>query len=376
MTSLDQLARDAGAEARDHLATIEAPAPAVIARRSRRGRLATGLAVVAVLALAGGGLALARQDDPDPTSLQIIDDPTATTLPPEVPVWWDDAGLHRSDIVEQTPFELNQRDEVVSVLALVRDGALYEDPGTGDVWFHPWGGEPRVVGHDSDNGPGGDSQGVVAAWFEGTDLVVYDTARDVEISRSPEAPVLGAPFRQYVGGYEHVVGNGFMHVSSEEVVWRSAAGVHRLDVASGRSSLVWEGSQFAELRLEDLQDGTRVWGDYATGSLSVEVDGRETLPLPDLEPMGRLSRDGRFVVSALDTDGTLGAAFVDLRTGETWPVVGDDWNAWIAWSYGDVAVLRVERGTAGPDLGLFACDAEARECTRLESGGSIVLPSS
>jgi hypothetical protein len=56
--------------------------------------------------------------------------------------------------------------------------------------------------------------------------------------------------------------------------------------------------------------------------------------------------------------------------------VGEHWNAWIAWSYGDVAVLRVERGTAGPDLGLFACDARARECTQLESGGSILLPSS
>ncbi len=285
-------------------------------------------------------------------------------------------GLHRGDVVEQTPFELNERDEIVSVLALVRDGALYDDPRSGDVWFHPWGGEPRVVGHDAETGPGGDSEGVVAAWFEGTDLVVYDTARDVEISRTSETPVLAAPFRQYVGGYEHVVGNGFMHVSSEEVVWRSGAGVHRLDAAGGRSSLVWEGSQFAEVRLEDLQDGTGVWGDYGTGTLSVEVDGR-TLPLPDVEPMGRLSRDGRFVLSPLDTDGTLGAAFVDLRDGEIWPVAGEHWNAWISWSYGNIAVLRVEWDSgSGPAPGLFACDAVARECTPLESGGYIVLPSS
>ena len=347
----------------------------------RRARLAT----LAVLALVASAVALLRIDGDD--AAPITTDPPATTVAAvgAVPVWWDERGLHHGDVLEQTPFELNRRDEIVSVLALVRDGALYVDPENGDVWFHPWGGEPRVVGHHSDAGPGGDSDGVLAAWFEGTELVVYDTARDVEISRTPETPVLATPFRLYVGGYEHVTGNGFMHISSEEVVWRSAAGVHRLDVAGGRSSLVWEGSQFAPQRLEDLQDRTRVWGDYGTGSLqsgstetgslSVEVAGRGTLPVPDLAPMGRLSGDGRFVVSAIDTDRALGAAFVDLRTRETWPVVGEHWNAWISWSYGEIAVLRVERGTAGPDLGLFACDVDAHECSQLKSDGSILLPS-
>lgn len=347
-----------------------------------RRALVLVLAAAAVLAIVAGAVALLRIDEDADGPITTDPPATTTTVPslggiPDGAVWYDDAGLHHGDVVEPTPFELNERDEIVSVLALVRDGALYDEPRTGDLWFHPWGGEPRVVGHDTETGPGGDAEGVVAAWFEDTDLVVYDTVRGVEISRTPETPVLAAPFRQYVGGYEHVVGNGFMHVSSEEVVWRSGAGVHRLDVASGRSSLVWEGSPFAELRLEDRQDGTRVWGDYGTGTLSVEVEGRGRIPLPDLEPMGRLSRDGRFVLSAVDTDGAHGAAFVQLRTGETWPVVGQHWNAWISWSYGDIAVLRVEwESGSGPAPGLFACDAEARECTQLQSGGSFVLPSS
>jgi Tol biopolymer transport system component len=81
MSSLDQLARDAGAEVRDRVATIEAPTPGVIARRSRRGRVATGLAAIAVLALAGGGLAVALQDDSGSTGLKVTDDPEPTTVP-------------------------------------------------------------------------------------------------------------------------------------------------------------------------------------------------------------------------------------------------------------------------------------------------------
>ena len=46
--TLDQLARDAGADVRDQVATIEPPTPGAIARRSRRGRMGTGLAVLAV----------------------------------------------------------------------------------------------------------------------------------------------------------------------------------------------------------------------------------------------------------------------------------------------------------------------------------------
>ena len=73
--NLDQLARDAGADVRDQVATIEPPTPDAIARRSRRGRIGTGLAALAVLALAGVGLATALQDDPAPSRLQVTDDP-------------------------------------------------------------------------------------------------------------------------------------------------------------------------------------------------------------------------------------------------------------------------------------------------------------
>ena len=291
-------------------------------------------------------------------------------------VWYDDAGLHHGNQVDPTPFPLVQaRGEVLSVLALVRDGALYVDPENGDVWFHAWDSPPRVVGHDSATGPGGSPDGTVAAWFEGRELVVYDTASDVEMSRTPETPALADPFRKYVGGLEHVVGNGFMHVSAEGVVWRSTSGIRRLDLVNGQASWLWRGPATATPRLEDVRDGTRVWGDYKTGTLRVDV-GKRRLPLPNLEPMGRLSPDGTFVVSAWDTGGSLGVGFVDLGSGQSWEALGKGWNAWIAWTYANVAVLRVESGTSGPDLGLFACGAEARACSRLPSSGSVLLPSS
>jgi hypothetical protein len=136
-----------------------------------------------------------------------------------VPVWYDAKGLHRGDVVEQTPVALVEPEQVVDAdgelipargaLAVV-SGAVYLDPATGGVWFHPWGGDPRIVGHHSAAGPGGDPRivghhsaagpggdpnGDTAVWFEGSDplnatpgeLVVYDMAAGREISRTMQS---------------------------------------------------------------------------------------------------------------------------------------------------------------------------------------------
>jgi hypothetical protein len=291
-------------------------------------------------------------------------------------VWYDGNGLHLGDRVVETAVDLHQaRGEVLSVLALVRAGTVYLDPVAHDVWFHPWNGEPRRVGHGSVAGPGGNSEGDVAAWFEGSELVVYDTAAGAVISRTTQTPVLDHPFREYVGGYEHVVGNGFMQVSDTEVVWRSAVGVHRLDVADGTSRLLDGGLSTMNPRLEDVHDGTRVWGDYSTASLSIELDGLRDAPVPGLEPAGRLSPDGSFLAAPWSDGVSRGVAFVDVRTGESWVVAGANWNPWISWSYGDVAVLRIELTSTGPDLKLLACHAVERTCERLTGGGRL-LPNS
>ena len=99
----------------------------------------------------------------------------------------------------------------------MRSGAVYLDPATGDVWFHPWGGEPRIVGHNSDGGPRRGPNGDTAAWFEGSELVVYDTAAGREISRdrARAARVTG------LAGDHYPAGNGFLQVSAERVVWHA-----------------------------------------------------------------------------------------------------------------------------------------------------------
>ena len=161
--SLDQRARDAGAEVRDQVATIEPPTAGAIARRSRRGRVATGVAAVAVLALAGAGSPSPCRNDPDAHLAADHRRPRARRLTVlaggDVPVWYDAKGLHRGDVVEQTPVEIvasrSGTTSVEGALALVRSGAVYLDPATGDVWFHPWGGEPRIVGHNSRRAPAG-----------------------------------------------------------------------------------------------------------------------------------------------------------------------------------------------------------------------------
>ena len=171
-------------------------------------------------------------------------EPTSTKKPVRPPrvgsartCLYDATGLHHGDVVEQTPVELFETDAegAFRVLAPVRRGALYRDPATDDVWFHPWNGQPRVVGHDSETGPGGDPAGDVAAWFEGDVLVVYDTAHDREISRTTEEPVLD------YATWNRAAATG----SGTSRPRRSCGGpekhLHRLDLTTGTSSIVWEG---------------------------------------------------------------------------------------------------------------------------------------
>ena len=97
------------------------------------------LAIAATGALDSGGSRLSKNLEP-------------VAPPPAVqgsgPVWFDAAGLHHGDVVEETPVDLwgvftgggRRR------WCLVRTGALYRDPANNDVWFHPWAGQPRIVG--------------------------------------------------------------------------------------------------------------------------------------------------------------------------------------------------------------------------------------
>ena len=226
--SLDQRARDAGAEVRDQVATIEPPTPGVIARRSRRGRVATGLAAIAVLALAGVGLAVALQDDPGPTRLKVTDDPEPTTVP-GVPVWYDANGLHRGDVVEQTPVELGAAGRTATLDGGAGAGAVgcgVPGPRDGRRVVPPLGrgaphrgtrlrGGPRRGPRTATPPPGSKGSD---AWRDGSgELVVYDTAAGREISRTEQ------PRPSPTSSGEHSPpGNSFLQVSAERVVWQAS----------------------------------------------------------------------------------------------------------------------------------------------------------
>jgi len=360
----------------DHDAAVE---DEVHRRPVRGGRpLALALAGVAVLALVAGAVGLLRIDRRD--DQPITTDPPATTVPATLPgdppiVWYDARGLHHGDVVEQTPVDLlgeGGDGGAVGALTLVRNGAVYLDPATLDVWFHPWGGEPRIVGHNSAAGPGGDPNGDTAAWFEGSELVVYDTAVGREISRSDQRGriVFG------LMSDHRPTGNGFLQVSPQHVVWNSfqAAGTYSYDLRTGSTSAVEPRMTSAvELPtgrfLEDVHDRVEVSGRVGSpdGSLVVSVPGRAELRLPALEGKARLSPSGNYLLGVEDSDERHGAVIVDIRTGEVWPVPRDVYP-WIAWSYGDIALVDHTEDA------LLACDAARRACEQLHPEGPFLMP--
>ena len=290
-----------------------------------------------------------------------------------MPVWYDAKGLHRGDVVESTPVELVQPDRPGSVspqnaaLALVRSGAVYLDPAAGDVWFHPWAGAPRVVGHDSKAGPGGDPNSDIAVWFEGSDplnatpgeLVVYDTAAGREISRTLQKE--GVADCSGTCGDHFPAGNGFLQVSTERVVWTSWTQRYSHDLRTRSTSEVKtpEASHLA-----DVHDDVEVL--VERGDVVLTVPGRAEQRYPELESHLRLSPSGNHVLAVEGTEDRHAAAIVDIGSGELWRVPSDAY-AWIAWSYGDIALVDTEAE-------LLACDASRRTCERLPAERPILMP--
>lgn len=353
---------------------------------------ATAAIVVGVAALSFGG----RTDSPpDPAP-----SPSVTNVPDVVgtsdAVWYDDAGLHHGDVVEQTAVPLRpSRWGNGAVLTLVRSGALYHDATRDEIWFHPWGGDARVVGHGSAYGPAGDPEGDNAAWFEGSELVVYDTNSSREIARITTDPVRATVPLEGTGS-----GNGFMQVSSDAVVWVAAATdddtsgwpVRRLDLAT-RDVTEPEIDSFFDVHGETL-----VVGFENSSLLTVEDPNREPPKEPSFPTIGaldartaRLSPDGRFVLATwrLPKDSLVGIS--DLDSGETFPIfddaeagsgVGAPTVTEITWAYGSTALLALDPDddrSPSPREGrgwlLLACDAEARACVELPTSGTVVPPS-
>ena len=351
-------------------------APASLADDVRRGRrrvrrnrgLVMGALVAAVVVIVGVATALRGGPDGGSDRLEPVETPSVEVE--GVPVWYDAEGLHRGDVVEETPVEIVRLDDqtLAGALALVRTGAVYLDPATYDVWFHPWGGEPRIVGHDSEAGPGGDPNGDTAAWFEGSDalepgpgeLVVYDTAAGREISRTSVAQ--GVSNCSGICGDHYPTGNGFLQVSAERIYWTSGAASFTHDVESQTTSEV-ESSDGRYVI--DVHDDVEVLGE--NGDVVVTAPGRAEETYADLETHVRLSPSGNYVLASELTEDRHAAATVDTRTGELWRVPRNRYP-WIAWSYGDIAMVDQEDGY------LLACDVARQTCDIIRPEQPFLMP--
>lgn len=309
-----------------------------------------------------------------------------------VPVWYDAKGLHRGDVVEQTPVDIAAQGGVLGTmgaLALVRSGALYWDPETLEVWFHPWGGKPHIVGHDSPLGPGGDPNGDTAAWFEkpGTtsvsgalfeerELVIYDTAAGREISRT-----LGLPGVQPLGGDHRPPGNTFLQVSAERVVWLGYY-PHRNVIRGGEEVRLMPYSHDIRTNttsppvdaLVDLHNDIEA-SDPANvdpsvpSALVLRVPGRDDQSYPNLEGgWARLNGRGSYLLAVEYGSGRHAAAIVDTGTGDLWQVPKNAYPN-LAWSYGDIAMVDTEDE-------LLACDATLRTCQSLPAERPFLMPTS
>ena len=82
-------------------------------------------------------------------------------------------------------------------------------------------------------------------------------------------------------------------------------------------------------------------------ALVLRVPGRAEERYPDMEWHGRLSPSGNYVLAVEDTKERHGAAIIDTRTGELWRVPKDVYP-WIAWSYGDIAMVDTPRMSCSP----------------------------
>ena len=318
--------------------------------RRRRRRVAIGASVVAALIAVPMVITIPGNGHREPLPLG-----QSKPVIGEGPVWFDAQGLHRGDQVEQTPVKR------MGALALVRTGAVYQDPATSDVWFQPWGGDPRVVGHGVSAGPGGDPEGDTAAWFEGSELVVYDTATGSEISRTPQLPAAANCGEMCAEHYP--AGSNFVEVSAEKVIW---TGYTRreptitFDVSSQTTTQVTS-------PVIDVHGQVAVRYDWSgSGAIVVSVPGQATARYPALEPRARLSPDGRYVLGVESTKSRHAAAIVDVRSGEVFHVPKNG-SPFISWSYGDTALVKT-------DDQFLACDASQRTCKSLPADGEFLMP--
>jgi hypothetical protein len=320
--------------------------------RRRQRTLGVTLAAAAVAAAVGIGVLLVPHPSSEPTPAPRPPKAVATGTPPSTAVWYDADGLHRGTRVYAVPGTAAP----ISI-ALVRGGAVYLVPSTLHIRYQPWHGVARDLGHGSREagwllGPGSDPEGSTAAWFDGPDLVMYDTARHTEIARVPE------PGRRVMPYYENEFGTRFHYVDGRRVVWDAQDGrTLGYDRVTGRTTTVTPRSSDGQSPDVTRAGGTlRVSGASGNGPV-------------------RFSPDGRYLVS-LDDTGAAVTPVVEAADGTSWRAVASTTDASVGWGYGHTLMYLQSGGTGQFDdpAPLLVYDARTRQVVAVEHRGEVILP--
>jgi hypothetical protein len=361
---------------------VDVPALRARAGQTRRRRRVTAvsLAAAAVAAAVGIGVLLVPHASSEPTPAPRPPTIVPTGTPPRGAVWYDADGLHHGTDVYAVPGTAAP----ISI-APVRGGAVYLVPSTLHVRYQPWHGPARDIGRGSREanwllGPGSGPGGTTAAWFDGQDLVMYDTATDTEVARVSE------PGRRVMPYYEHEFGTRFRYVDAYYVVWDARDGrVLMYDRPRGRTTTIGHVSSGA--------DGSRVvdWrpdmvassgGDPAAVTVATTSES-SAFHLPDVLADGpvRFSPSGLYLMAL--TDAGEGAppdaaepVLMNTFDGSTWRPVESTSDASVGWGYGNT-LMYLQSGATGQfddPAPLLVYDARSRRLVAVEHRGEVILP--
>lgn len=348
--------------------------------RRRQRALGMSLAAAGVAVVIGIGVLVTphRSAEPAPAPQPgVVEVPTGT--PPPDAVWYDADGLHHGTEVYAVPGTAAP----ISI-ALVRDGAVYLVPSTLRIRYQPWDGPARDIGRGSREanwllGPGADPLGSTAAWFDGPDLVMYDTARDTELVRVPEAGRKVMPY------YENEFGTRFRYVDDRRVVWDAQDGrVLELDRATGRTTAFTGGSSLTAEALLDWRPDLVASSTPRSDAVAVSTPDEQTFVLRGVQDAGpvRFSPSGRYLVALHDLavpPGSTDAAepvLMDTTDGSSWRPVTSTTDASVGWGYADT-LMYLQSGGTGPfdePAPLLVYDAHSRDLVAVDPRGEVILP--
>jgi hypothetical protein len=367
----------------------------LVRRRAHAGRrrkvvIAAAVAATVAVCLLVPRLLGSPSSAPDP-----VDRPPGPVDPPpgqvsrSAPVWADADGLHLDNRVLDLKIDpqggpacgLEPACTGISSLALVDSGVVYGDQESRQVWYQPLRGPAKEIGEGSVGGPAGDPDGTTAAWFDGTELVMYDTATGTELARATPPREENGPaedeFTQPSPQRENAHGNLILEVDSEQVTWLAPAGRFHFDRRSAHTSLL----PVDDANLDIHEGRLAIQNDDSTATEVFSSAGDTTLKVEPGRLIGplRFGADGRYLAGVNERDG-YGVTVADTVTGELFIPQYDDYYPWIGWGYGDT--LMVIQDHEGTDDGnpndksqLLACDVSEQTCQRLNRRGAMTLPS-